>query len=55
MDARSYNLLYVLDDQMHLIRTVGEGELLDYALCRGSGAKLGDVARGHQVFDPRGR
>ncbi len=45
MDARSYNLLYVLDDDMRLLGTVGEGELMDYALCRGSGAKLADITK----------
>ena len=55
MDARSYNLLYVLDDDMRLLGTVGEGELMDYALCRGSGAKLADITKSPRAFDPSKR
>lgn len=45
MDARSYNLLYVLDDDMRLLGTLGEGEIMDYALSRGSGEKLREIAK----------
>ena len=45
MDARSYNLLYILDDDMRLLGTLGEGEIMDYALSRGSGEKLREIAK----------
>lgn len=40
MDAKKYNIVYIVDDDLRVLRKVDEGELIEGALSHGTGAGL---------------
>ncbi len=43
LDAKKYNIVYIVDDDLHVIRELDEGQILDHLLTRGTAARLDKV------------
>lgn len=45
LDSRKYNMVYVLDDDLHVVRKLSEGELLRGMIRDGTSCKLSEVGK----------